>query len=162
MSENVIPRVAQYNYKEGDIVKYELLIPGHNIKGTGRIVGVATSWQPGMGCIYMVYDAENFPNNVYPYTTIPMQESALEYLYHIENEFLLISESVNYICPISFESVETSKELNQIKVESFGNNYKAAKKALVVETRRNKSMVHKTVCVLNQIPSEKDLTNLLE
>src|ERR1039457_391807 len=128
MQEKVMPHVAEYIYKEGDIVKYELLIPGNNLKGTGRIVGVATTWQPVMGCIYMVFDPENFPNNVYPYTTIPMKESALEYLYHVDDEYLLISESVpSYLCPISFESVETAaKGLSPTVIQSFGNNYKAA------------------------------------
>jgi hypothetical protein len=134
MSQQVTPHITPYTYQQGDIVKYSLTIPGGKLEGTGRIVGVATNPLPIMGAIFMVEDPENFPNSVYPYTTIPMQESALEYLCHIDDEYLLISSYDGVL----YENVQTT---------SYGTDYKAAKAQL--EELSGDGGAHQTVRILN-------------
>jgi hypothetical protein len=113
MSDKITPSIIEYTYKQGDIVAYSLTTPEGNLEGTGRIVGVATNPLPIMGSIYMVFDPENFPNKIYQYTTIPMQESALELIGHTDEEYLLISN-----WPDSRE---------ETRIYNFGNDYKKAK-----------------------------------
>ena len=135
MSDNIIPKITEYTYKQGDIVKYSLNIPGGKLEGTGRIVGVATAWQPIIGCIYMIFNPEEFPNKVYPYSTIPMPESALEYLYNIPDKYFLIAKS------------EDVFELDE--VTDFDNDYKALKYALNNISNNNK-VTYYTAQILNQ------------
>jgi hypothetical protein len=47
------------------------------IKGTGKIVGVATNSMPIIGCVYLVdvYTSDVvIPNHTYPFGVIPMAE----------------------------------------------------------------------------------------
>jgi len=136
MQERIMPQIIEYTYRQGDIVAYSLTIPEGRLEGTGRIVGVATAHLPIMGSIYMVEDPENFPNNVYHFSTIPMQESALELIGHVPDEYLLISEWP-----------DTGP--GAIDIQSFGKDYKAAKKALMAQ-EVDTSCSHRTVRVLNQ------------
>ena len=113
MQDQVMPKIIDYTYKQGDIVIYSLRVPEGVLEGTGRIVGVATTHLPIMGSIYMVFDPENFPNHVYQYTTIPMQESALELIGHSDEQYLLITH---------WKDIERD-------IDNFGYDYKTAKKA---------------------------------
>lgn len=139
MSQRITPQITEYTYKQGDIVAYSLSVPEGKLEGTGRIVGVATNPLPILGAIFMVEDPENFPNSVYPYTTIPMQESALEYLYHVEDEYLIITTSYG-------------DEINR-----FGNNYKAAKEALKSWQEITPKVWCATARIMNHNNVEKEL-----
>jgi len=125
----------KYAYKQGDIVAYSLNTPVGCLEGTGRIVGVAVNHIPIMGCIYMVEDPENFPNSVYQYTIIPMQESALEFLYHIPEEYI--------VCILEGDAYG-------YEVEHFGNDYKAAKAELEFHRLNSPNHVYATARILNQ------------
>jgi hypothetical protein len=129
--------MIEYNYNQGDIVAYSLDTPVGALEGTGRIVGVAVNHIPIMGCIYMVEDPENFPNSVYPYTTIPMQESALEFLYHLDDEY--------HVTTWFPKRWPQTAEIGD--VTNCGNDYKAAKK-LLLERSKNSEAIHQTVRVL--------------
>lgn len=52
------------NLKQGTRVEFEV----QNIKGTGTIVGVATSGQPIIGKMYIIEPDEKLSNDVYDYT----------------------------------------------------------------------------------------------
>ena len=133
-SEKVMPQIIDYTYKQGDIVAYSLTVPEGVLEGTGRIVGVATTHLPILGSIYMVFDAENFPNSIYPYTTIPMQESALELIGHVDEQYLLISNG----------SLRTGEDTY---VDNFKSDYKAAKKAFDMNKDDDYSL-HQLVSVI--------------
>lgn len=124
----------EYTYKQGDIVEYILSVPEGVFKGTGRIVGVATNPLPEIGAIFMVEDPEKFPNSIYPYTTIPMQEVCLRYLYHVDDEYIVyIIEGDSY----------------GLEVQRYGNNYQAAKSELEFHRLNSPNHTYVTARVLN-------------
>lgn len=49
--------------KQGQKVHYD-----YGVKGTGKIVGVATNGVPLVGKTYIIEPDESFNNEVYPYT----------------------------------------------------------------------------------------------
>lgn len=62
-------------YAANEIVEYDLDM----VKGTGKIVGIATSELPVIGYTYIVEDLSgNFPSKLYPYTHLAVPGSLLK------------------------------------------------------------------------------------
>lgn len=108
----------EYTFKQGDIVLYSIVNSKNQVlRGTGIVVGIAANPSSVMDTIYMVEDPECFPNVTYQYTTVPMHESSLKKVGHIDEEYLYVSTNAQH----------------GLTITSYKNNYRKAKERLLQE-----------------------------
>lgn len=76
--------MTRYNFAQGQLVSFSMQIaPFEYISGTGRIIGVAVSEMPVIGCSYIVQPVEFFgnvrcPSETYPFECLCITENFLK------------------------------------------------------------------------------------
>lgn len=65
----------EFVYKQDDIVEYSVGL----CRGRAKVVGVADTGHPVIGCTYMLFDLDGkFPNKDYPYSHFPCFEAYMK------------------------------------------------------------------------------------